>query len=115
MKKTKPNSILDAHIEASDAEADLEVQVADILKQLGGNVYEWLLITGWHDFPCEGAAHDYREDTVRDLADALTCHCGTVAIFHQGRRLTTAEVETLEKEALGLLGPISRAKAEGKL
>ena len=114
MKKKKLNSKWDTRLEASEAEAEIEAQIADILQKLDGKVYEWLLLTVQHDGPCEGAPHDEREDLVRDLAKALTCHCNPEAIFHQGKRLTAEEVAALETEALDLLGPISRAKAEGK-
>jgi hypothetical protein len=95
--------------------AELEAQIAEIIKQHEGKPLEWLLVTQQHDFPCEGAPHDAREVFIQDLANALTCHCAPIAILHQGKRLTVAEVEVLEKEALELLGPISRAKAEGRL
>ena len=96
-----------------DSNPLLETLVAELVRQHEGK--RWLLITQQHDFPCEAAPHDAREDVILDLANAMTCHCATVAIFHKGKRLAPGEVEALETEALDVLGPISRAKAEGKL
>ena len=102
-------------IEASDADADIEVQIAEIIKQLDGKYFAWLLITQQHIFPCEAVLHDNRESFICDLGDAMTCHCSVVAVYNQGRRLTPAEIQPLEEEAFNGLGLISKARAQGKI
>ena len=100
-------------IEASDADADLEVQVAEIIKNLNGKYFAWLVITQQHDDPCEAVFHDNRENFVCDLGNAMTCHCSIVAVYNQGLRLTPAEIQPFEAEAFNGLGPISKARAKG--
>jgi len=114
MNNTEFDSQPMATLEASDPEAALEAEVAKIIQQLDGENYEWLLIAQQHDFPCEVMRFDCREDLVREMANALTCHYHTMAIFHQGKRLASEAFTALENEGLELLGPISRARAEGK-
>ena len=115
MKQKKSKLQQKCRIEASDAETPIETQITEIIKILDGEIFGWLLITQQHIFPCEAALHNTREDFIQDLGNAMTCHFATVAIFHQGRRLASEEVEALEKEALGGLGPISKARAQGKI
>ena len=99
-------------IEASDPNADTEVQITEIIRKLDGEIFGWLLITQQHIFPCEAAIHDTLEDLICDLGDAMTCHYSTVAVYHQARRLEPEEIAALEKAALDGLGSISRARTE---
>jgi hypothetical protein len=82
-------------IEASDAAADIEVQIAEIIKKLDGKLFAWLLITQQYVFPCEAVLHNTRENFICDLADAMTCHCFVAAIYNQGRRLSSIEIQPL--------------------
>jgi hypothetical protein len=115
MKKAinKKNNFYD--LEASDGMATLDAQVKEILEKLIDKNYEWLLIVRQYDFPCDATIHNTKEDLIYDLGNVLTCSCLIVGIYHQGRRLSKAEIGPLEKEALDGLGPISRARAEGKI
>ena len=99
---------------ASDAEADITVQTKEILGKLAGRSYEWLLVTKQHIFPCEAHIHPTRDSLIGDLGGALTCSCDVVAVFHQGRELSEAEVGPLRTEALEGLEPISRARVDGR-
>jgi hypothetical protein len=101
-------------LEASDADAPPDAQVAEILADFGSDMGGWLLITQQLIFPCEANRHGSRESVIADLMGAITCHCHIVAVFNEGRRLTEAEVETLRAEAFEKLGPVSQARAEGK-
>jgi len=98
---------------ASDADADFEIQVAEILGKLGDTRCEWVSITQQQIFPCEANIQNSKESLIGDMANALTCHCLIAAIYHQGRQLSDAEIAPLTKEALEILGPISRARADG--
>lgn len=98
---------------ATDANAEFEVQVAEVLRKHGDNSSEWLLITQQLIFPCEANVHASRESLIGDMADALTCRYFIVAIYHQGRRLSDDEIAPMRAEALDGLGPISRARADG--
>lgn len=100
---------------ASDTDASIEAQVAEILQKHGNASSEWLLLTQQQIFPCEANVHTCRESLVDDMANALTCHCFIVAIYHQSRRLTDDEIAPLRAEALDGLRPISRARADGLL
>ena len=75
-------------IEASDPNAAIEDQIAEIIRKLDGEIFGWLLITQQHSFPCEAAMHNAMQDLIRDLGDAMTCHYSIEAIYHQARRLS---------------------------
>jgi hypothetical protein len=101
-------------IEALSAEAKPEDQIAELFETIGNRQYEWLLITCETIFPFEATIHSDQESLIHDLGNALTCgHC-VEAIFHQGSRLSEEQQKELELQAIKLLGPISRAMAEGK-
>lgn len=109
-KKRQKNELV-----ATDTDADIEVQIAEIIRKHGDTSSEWLLVTQQLIFPCEANVHASRESLVGDIADALTCHCFIAAIYHRGRRLSDDEIAPLRAEALNSLGPISRARADGVL
>ena len=98
---------------ASDVDADINVQIEEILRKVGSVSCEWLLITQQLIFPCEAHRHDSRQSLIGDMADALACHCFIAAVYHHGRRLSDDEIAPLRAEALDGLGPISRARADG--
>jgi hypothetical protein len=100
---------------ASDASASDQEQLEEILRKLGANNNEWFMITQETIFPAEGRRYGSREDFMVDLGGALTCHHHVLAIFHQGRRIQDHETEGFKREALDDLGPISRARADGRL
>lgn len=110
--KKKPEQRVE--LVASNAEADVASQVAEIVSKVPGTEYGWLLVTQQYDFPCEGRIHATRDGLIGDLGDALATSCYPVAIYHNGHELTEDEGKVLQSEAIEGLGPISRAKAEGR-
>ena len=110
-----PNKHHKNELVATDANADIDVQIAEILRKHGDTNSEWLLITQQSIFPCEAQVHASRESLISDMGNALTCHCSIAAIYHRGRRLSDDEIAPLRAEALDGLGPISRARADGVL
>lgn len=55
-----------------------------------------------------------RFDLIGQLCDLLACNYAIVAIRASGVLMTPDEVDLIRQEALESLGPISRAKAEGR-
>ncbi len=61
-------------------------------------------VTGFHD----------RFNLIGEMGDMLACNRAIIAIWAEGASLTPDAVDALRQEALEGLGPISRAKAEGR-
>ncbi len=111
MRRKKPIS---NDLVASDALLPIEVQTQEILVKAAGRHYEWLLVTRHHDFPCEAHTHSTTRSFIGDLGDALTCRYRIIAVYHRGRRLVEAEMESLRGQALAELAPISTTRAISK-
>jgi hypothetical protein len=99
---------------ASDPDASREDQIKEILSKLNVQSHEWILIHSQHDGPCEGELFGDREPLVCILANLLTCHCDIEAVYHRGSPISDSEMRSLTQEAMDGLGPMSRARAEGK-
>lgn len=100
---------------ASNADESYAAQVEEIVRKVEATPYEWMLITQQLIFPCEANLHSSRESLIADMAGALACHYNIVAVHEAGRPITEAELKSMQAEALGGLGPISKARAEGRL
>lgn len=68
----------------------------------------------WDESEYEVTGFEDRKNFMGSLGDMLACSYSIVAIWANGRDLTPAEVDGLRQEAIEGLGPISRAKAEGR-
>ena len=53
-----------------------------------------------------------RDELVSSIADLMTTQCEILAVLERGVSWSFAEIEKAKLEAVELLGPISRAKAE---
>ena len=100
---------------AADPDATEQEQVHEIMLKLGSQTYEWFMITQQTIFPAEGVRHATRDEFISDLASALTCHYRVLGVYYQGHRLPDVEIEAFKKEAVDGLGPISRARADGRI
>ncbi len=55
-----------------------------------------------------------RQTLVFDVADLMTVGFRIIAVILEGSPITPSEIDAIKLEALDCLGPISRAKAEGR-
>ena len=56
-----------------------------------------------------------RGDLIRNLADLCTCGYDIISILCEGGAFEVDQIESLKREAIDGLGPISKALAEGRL
>ena len=96
-------------LEASDANAPIELQIDEILSKLDGRSCEWLLIEQHQIFPCEGFVFSTRESMMGSLMDALMLR-SFLELHHRGAKLSSDEIEPILREARAGLGPIARAR-----
>ena len=64
--------------------------------------------------PLEINTFKNEKDMIRSLMDSLATQYHVLAILENGKELSFPEIEARKRQAIELLGPISRAKAEGR-
>ena len=104
------------NIPSSREAAEKYTQELDAIlsKRMGVVAPPFVLVTARDDEDVRDCEHKTREEVIGDIADAMTTAYDILAVVENGEKWTFDAIESAKLEAVEGLGPISRAKAEGR-
>ena len=79
---------------------------------------DWIVISGvWTGDEWEETADafDSRDDTLAHMGNCYACGSPVWAVYHGGKRIAEVDQEKLKAESIDGLGPISKARALGRI
>jgi hypothetical protein len=80
------------NLEASNPDADDEVQINEIASLAAQRSYEWLLVSRYFVYPIQGAIHESQDSLVADAANLKEVNGDVLAVFYNGVRLSEKEI-----------------------
>ena len=99
---------------SSKAAAIFADELAPIIEELKSEFLALNLVTGREDEGVSVQECKTREDLLGNIGDAMATAYDILAVVENGSNWTFEAIEAAKLEAIEGLGPISRAKAEGR-